>query len=92
MRYSELDIKILNVLTFFVIITPRDWIRSSKGALHEEYNILSLILQLYPGMLYIKTKRNKKVIHSYHTGTQQSDILLLIAYLCFLCNLLREYA
>lgn len=41
------------------MITPRDWIRSSRGALHEEYNILSLILQLYPGMLYIKTKKEK---------------------------------
>jgi len=42
------------------MITPKDWIRSRRGALHEEYNILSLILQLYPGILYMKTKKKKK--------------------------------
>lgn len=74
------------------MVTPRDWIRSSRGALHEEYNILSLILQLYPGMLYMKTeKRNlKKLFLILYYGTQDSGILI-IAYLCFLCSLLHEY-
>lgn len=39
------------------MVTPKDWIRSSRGALHDEYNILSLILQLYPGMLYMNTEK-----------------------------------
>jgi len=71
------------------MVTPRDWISSSRGALQEEYNILSLILQLYPGMLYMKTKKRKKEIILYNILIHK--ILLIAAYLCFLCNLLHEY-
>lgn len=70
------------------MVTPRDWIRSNRGALHEEYNILSLILQLYPGMLYMKTEKRKKKF----SDTIQVHEILFIAYLCFLYSLLREYA
>lgn len=73
------------------MVTPRDWIRSSRGALHDEYNILSLILQLYPGMLYINTKKKNKEIIFYTFCTNIQNNILFIAYLCFLCNLLREY-
>lgn len=62
-NYQEIEY----ILTFFAIVTPRDWIRSRRGALHDEYNILSLILQLYPGMLYIKTKKKCKN-YLYYVG------------------------
>lgn len=45
------------MFTFLTMSMPQLVIVSVKGALQLEYNILSLIEQLYPGMEYMNTKK-----------------------------------